>query len=47
MCKLVESSGEVSLSEDGLALLLCSEGQVKEFCSVVTWGLRVWLEGAQ
>ena len=33
LCKLVESSG-------GGTLLLCSEeGQVKEFGSVVTWGL--------
>ena len=45
MCKLVESSGEVALSEDGLALLLCSEeGQVKEFGSVVTRRRCVWLE---
>ena len=45
MCKLEESSGEVALSEDGLALLLCSEeGQVNEFGSVVTWRRCVWLE---
>ena len=30
MCKLVESSGEVALSEDGVALLLCTEGRSSE-----------------
>ena len=45
MCKLVEFSGEVALSEDGLALLLCpEEGQVKEFDSVVAWRRCVWLD---
>ena len=45
MCKLVEFSGEVALSEDGLALLLCpEEGQVKEFGSVVAWRRCVWLD---
>ena len=45
MCKLVEFSGELALSEDGLALLLCpEEGQVKEFDSVVAWRRCVWLD---
>ena len=40
-----EANDVAALSEDGLALLLCSEeGQVKEFGSVVTWRRCVWLE---
>ena len=42
MCKLVASSGEVALSEDGVALLLCPwEAMAHGVCSVSC----VWVRG--